>query len=112
MTFGLEHIKITEDTPEILTLTGINRCTAARLALAAGSLHGAIVANGMRMDAGNVGVTVSKALGGLAGEILELFNMQHTVMSDKTDTTLVTINYTSLRSSFLHPSICVRTQIV
>jgi len=45
-----------------LTLVVTGRCMAARLALAAGSLHGASVVCVIRMDAGNMAVIVGKAL--------------------------------------------------
>ena len=70
-----------------LTLTETNRWTAARLALAVGSLHGATVVSGLRMGESNAGVTVGKALEGFTGEILEIFNCpvtcyMHSVMTD------------------------------
>jgi len=60
-----------------LTLVVTGRCMAARLALAAGSLHGASVVCVIRMDAGNMAVIVGKALWGLTNKLLGLFITYH-----------------------------------
>jgi len=53
-----------------------NRCTAARLALAVGSLQGPKIVCATRVDGSSVvvAVTVDKALVSLTGELPRLFN--------------------------------------